>query len=140
MMEEDFHIIFASLNVAGAMVVAILMVVTTPESSVQGARYNKQALWGLIRRCLNISFAGGMFGMALWVFEGWIILTLAESVFWSMIVLPIGAMLMLRAAGVIDQDRWMGFRGKFGYFNQVGWFGLKGKLQRITRNFFPHNN
>ena len=140
MMAEDFHVLFASLNVLGAVVVAVLMVVTTPESSVQGARYNKQALWALIRRAMNISFAGGMFGMALWVFEGWISLTLAESVFWLMIVLPLGVMLTLRALGVIDQDRWMGFRGKFSYFNQIGWFGFKGKLQRITRNIFPHNN
>jgi hypothetical protein len=130
-MVKDLNNAFALINLVGALIIAILMVVTTPNSSIRRAfHHDKQAMWALLRRVLNISNAGGLMGMALWVFEGWIEPSAAGIVFWFMLVTPYVIMLMLRASGTIDQDKWVGFKMiGWTYFNQLGWFGLKGKLR-----------
>jgi hypothetical protein len=110
---DDVNIAFASVNIIGAVLVALLMMETTPQASLQLARYDAQAMWGMVRRLFYINIAGGMAGMACWVYEKWIVLTIAEMVFWSMVVVPIALFQAIRALRWVDQDRWVGHIGSW---------------------------
>lgn len=101
-------IVFSAICIIGALLVVILMMFTTPRASVRAASHDPQAMWGMLRRVFYLSIAGGNMGMGLWTAWGWTQLSPAMMTFWLMISVPIGLFLVLKAAGFIDQDYWIG--------------------------------
>jgi hypothetical protein len=110
-MDEMTNCAFASLNIVGAVTVAVLMMETTPEASIKRARVDPQAMWGMLRRLFYVSMSGGMGGMAFGIYAKWFVLTVTEMVLWLMVVVPIGLFLLIRALQLVDQDRWVGLGG-----------------------------
>jgi uncharacterized membrane protein YGL010W len=110
-MYDMSNLAFASVNIIGAVMIAVLMMETTPEASIRRAWIDPQAMWGMMRRLFYCSMAGGLAGMALGVYAKWFVLTPAEMVLWLMVVVPIGLFLIIRALQFVDQDRWVGFGG-----------------------------
>jgi hypothetical protein len=87
------------------------MMETTPEASLKRAWIDPQAMWGMMRRMFYISMSGGMSGTAFGVYAKWFVLTPAEMVLWLMVVVPIGLFLVIRSLQMVDQDKWVGWRG-----------------------------
>jgi hypothetical protein len=102
--------VFIVLNIFGALMIAVLMKVTTPLASPRAAFHDPQAMWGMLRRLFYISIAAGMLGKALWTAEGYIQPAPADMIFWLMIVTPLGLFILFRWLGFIDQDHWVGVR------------------------------
>lgn len=93
-----------------AVCIAYLMLKTTPRASIRASRYDRQAMWGMIRRLFYVSIAGGNFGMGWWVLDNMVDVPVAVVAFWLMMTTPIAIFLVLRAAHLIDQDYWIGTR------------------------------
>ena len=118
-MDEAVNLTFASLNIVGALLIAVLMMETTPEASIKRAWIDPQAMWGMLRRLFYISIAGGMAGMSLGVYGRWFELSYPEMAFWLMITVPIALFQLIRAFRLIDQDRWVGWHGNVGRRNRA---------------------
>jgi peptidoglycan biosynthesis protein MviN/MurJ (putative lipid II flippase) len=108
----DWRLAFGALNIVGALLVAGLMIETTPLASVSRARSDPQAMWAMMRRLFYLSMAGGMLGKALWTMEGWLQPTFGDMIFWLMIVIPLGLFLIIRSLRLTDQDKWIGLRDR----------------------------
>ena len=54
---------FAAVNMFGAVMIAFLMMISSPQSSVRRSIRDPQAMWALLRRALYICIAGGLMGM-----------------------------------------------------------------------------
>jgi hypothetical protein len=109
-MDEYTTTIVCLLDLVAAFAIICLMLETTRHASIHGfIRGDAQSVWALIRRVIYSFVAIALFAKSVFLAEGRIVMQPADVAIWMVIVFALIIFPALRAAGVVDQDRWVGF-------------------------------
>lgn len=98
------------LDLVGCFTIVCLMLETTKHASVSAFFHgDKQGAWAMTRRLIYAAVATALFAKCLLILDGQIQVHTLDSIIWITILFAIIFFPAVRAAGVVDQDRWVGF-------------------------------
>ena len=119
-MSSTLNAIICCLDFAAAFVIVALMLETTPHASVAGfLRGEAQSRWAMFRRFVYTMVAVAVFAKAIFVLDGTIKMQTPDAVIWIIVIFALFIFPALRAAGVVNQDQWVGFgRAPFWRFHR----------------------
>lgn len=99
------------LDLVAAFVIVALMLETTRHASLSGFILgDAQSRWAFFRRIVYTAVAIALFAKSLFILDGQIRMQTPDAVIWLVVLAALFIFPALRAAGVVDQDRWVGFR------------------------------
>lgn len=102
--------IVAAINLCGAFVIAVLMIETTKTTKDSCGRNDGQSFWALLRRIVYGAVAIALFAVAVLTLEANVAIPPGIAFAWCVVLIALIFFPAVRAAGLIDQDRWVGFR------------------------------
>jgi len=109
-MSTWLNIFICVLDLIASFVIVCLMIETTKSATVTGLIHGDgQSRWGMFRRLIYVSVAIALFAKSVYIYEGRIQMQNTDAVIWLVVVFALVIFPALRAFGIVDQDRWVGF-------------------------------
>lgn len=110
-MSATLNGVICGLDMIGAFVIVALMLETTKRASIEGfIRGDAQGRWAMFRRAVYALVAIALFAKSIFILDGKISVQPLDGAIWIVVLFALFVFPALRAFGVIDQDRWLGFR------------------------------
>jgi hypothetical protein len=108
-MSAILNAVVCGIDLVASFVILALMVETTPDASLPGILAgDPQSKWAMFRRSMYAAVAIALFAKGLLVLEGRGSMDFANAMIWFIVLGAFLVFPVMRAFGLINQDRWIG--------------------------------